>query len=109
MAGGGSGLDMSGYEAALNRLKEERLAVADIRDQILRDETLKADDPAHRRQLLSQTLCELGELGRAIDVLTRLQSGDLVEMDAPEPTARTVIPPRQTALIRRTPEATNRV
>jgi hypothetical protein len=100
---------MSGYEAALNRLKEERLAVTDIREQILRDEELQASDPAHRRQLLSQTLCELGELGRAIDVLTRLESGDLVEMDAPEPTVRTVIAPRQTGLIRRTPEATNRV
>lgn len=99
---------MSGYEAALNRLKEERLAVGDIRDQILKDDDLKGEDPAHRRQLLAQTLCELGELGRAIDVLTRLQSGDLVEMDAPEPVVRTVIPPRQTALIRKTPEAAGR-
>lgn len=99
---------MSGYEAALNRLKEERLSVGDIREQILKDEALQASDPAHRRQLLSQTLCELGELGRAIDVLTRLQSGDLVEMDLPEPVQRPVPPPRQTALIRRTPEAHGR-
>lgn len=93
---------MSGYEAALNRLKEERLAVADAREHILRDKALQAEDPAHRRQLLSQTLCELGELGRAIDVLSRLHSGDLIEMDAPEPSVpRPGLPPRQTALIRR--------
>jgi hypothetical protein len=100
---------MSGYEAALNRLKEERLAVADIHAQLLRDDALKTEDLAHWRQLLSQAVCEMGELGRAIDVLTRLQSGELVEMEPPEPTVRTVIPPRQTALIKRTPVVAGRV
>jgi hypothetical protein len=89
------------FEAALNRLKEERLAVADARQHILRDEALKASDPVHRRQLLAQTLLELGQLGRAIDLLTRVQAGDLVEMDLPEPAAPRAPPPRQTGLIRR--------
>lgn len=89
-------------EAALNRLKEERLAVADAREHILRDEALKASDPDHRRQLLAQTLLELGQLGRAIDLLTRVQAGELVEMDLPAPAEpRAPPPPRQTALIRR--------
>jgi hypothetical protein len=98
---------VSDYEAALNRLKEERLAVRDIREAILADEDLRASDPAHRRQLLAQTLLELAQLGRAIDLLTGLQSGDLVvteradvgvaEVDRPD------VPdvPRQTGLIRR--------
>lgn len=92
---------MSTFEAALNRLKEERLAVADARQHIMRDEALKASDPDHRRQLLAQTLLELGQLGRAIDLLARVQSGELVEMDLPEPIVRPPAPPRQTALIRR--------
>jgi hypothetical protein len=90
------------FEAALNRLKEERLAVADAREHILKDEELKASDAAHRRQLLAQTLLELGQLGRAIDLLTRVQAGELVEMDLPEPAEpRAPPPPRQTGLIRR--------
>lgn len=92
---------MSQFEAALNRLKEERLAVADAREHILKDEALKASDPDHRRQLLAQTLLELGQLGRAIDLLARVQCGDLVEMDLPEPFVRPPDPPRLTALIRR--------
>lgn len=100
---------MSGFEAALNRLKEEKLAVEDIHAQLLKDEALKAEDLAHWRQLLSQAVCEIGEHGRAIDVLTRLQSGQLVEMDMPEPVVpRAPEPPRQTALIRRTPELSGR-
>lgn len=89
------------FEAALNRLKEERLAVAGARDHILKDDALKASDPDHRRQLLAQTLLELGQLGRAIDLLTRVQAGELVEMDLPEPVFRPPAPPRQTALIRK--------
>ncbi|WP_426036475.1 hypothetical protein [Brevundimonas sp. DC300-4] len=92
---------MNQYEAALNRLKEERLAVRDIREAILADDALKASDPAHRRQLLSQTLLELGQLARAIDVLTRLETGELVEMDAPAPVFAIPEIPRQTALIRK--------
>lgn len=92
---------MSQFEAALNRLKEERLAVRDIREAILADEALKASDPAHRRQLLGQTLLELGQLGRAIGLLTRIEAGELVEMDAP--VAADIVPdiPRQTGLIRK--------
>lgn len=101
MAGARQGVVVSTFEAALNRLKEERLAVADIREQVLRDDALKATDPAHRRQLLAQTLLELGQLGRAIDLLARVQGGELVEMDLPEPIIRPPAPPRQTALIRR--------
>lgn len=101
MAGARQGVVVSTFEAALNRLKEERLAVADIREQVLRDEGLKATDPAHRRQLLAQTMLELGQLGRAIDLLTRVQGGELVEMDLPEPVIRPPAPPRQTALIRK--------
>lgn len=92
---------MSMFEAALNRLKEERLAVADAREHILKDDALKASDPDHRRQLLAQTLLELGQLARAIDLLSRVQAGDLVEMDLPEPIVRPAAPPRQTGLIRR--------
>ena len=92
---------MSQFEAALNRLKEERLAVADAREHILKDDALKASDPDHRRQLLAQTLLELGQLARAIDLLTRVEAGELVEMDLPEPVICPPDPPRQTALIRR--------
>lgn len=92
---------MSGFEAALNRLREERITVAEVRDQILKDEALRRADPAHRRQLLSQTMCELGELGRAISLLERVQDGDLVEMDLPEPAARPPAAPRLCGLVRR--------
>ena len=92
---------MSGFEAALNRLREERLTVAEVRDQTLRDEKLRREDPAHRRQMLSQTMCELGEIGRAVDLLERVQAGELVEMDLPEPVVRVPPAPRQTGLIRR--------
>lgn len=93
---------MSLYEAALNRLKEERLAVRDIREAILADEALRASDAEHRRQLLSQTLLELAQLGRAIDILTRLDSGELIEVEhgiAPLPEVPDI--PRQTGLIRK--------
>ena len=96
------------FEAALNRLKEERLAVADAREHILKDEALKASDPDQRRQLLAQTLLELGQLARAIDVLTRVEAGDLVEMVLPEPVMRPPEPPRQTGLIRRVQPAGGR-
>src|SRR5690606_29062321 len=102
VAGARPGVAMSLFEAALNRLKEERLAVADAREHILRDEELKASDPDHRRQLLAQTLLELAQLGRTIDLLTRVQSGELIEMDLPEGGEHRPPPaPRATALIRR--------
>lgn len=96
---------VSEYEAALNRLREERLAVRDIREAILADEGLKASDAAHRRQLLSQTLLELAQLGRAIDLLTRLEAGEVLVVEVTEAGPGDVfdVPeiPRQSGLIRR--------
>jgi len=71
------------YEAALNLLREERRAVQDIRNAILKDDALKAEDPAHRSQLLTQTMNEITQLLAAISVLERLDSGALVEMAEP--------------------------
>lgn len=99
---------MSRFEAALNRLKEERLAVIERRDQIDKDAPLKAADVDHWRQLRGQTLLEIGQLGRAIDLLERVQSGALVEVEMPETVVRRVVPPRQTALIRRVQPAGGR-
>jgi hypothetical protein len=94
-------MDMSKFEAALNRLKEERLAVIGRRLDIEKDEALKASDSAHWRQLRSQTLLEIGQLGAAIELLERVQCGELVEVDMPETVVRRNIAPRQTALIRK--------
>lgn len=97
---------MSQFEAALNLLREERLAVTAARGQILRDVVLEADDRAHRDQLLAQTMAEMAQISRAITLLERVQSGELVEMDMPPPTRRGPVPdegppPRQTGLIRK--------
>lgn len=92
---------MSRFEAALNRLKEERLAVIERRAGIERDEDLKASDHAHWRQLRAQTLLETGQLAAAIDLLERVSSGRLVEVEMPETVVRRNVPPRQTALIKR--------
>lgn len=101
MAGARQGVDVSRFEAALNRLKEERLAVIGRRLDIDKDEALKASDNGHWRQLRSQTLLEVGQLGRAIELLERVQCGELVEVDMPETVVRRNIAPRQTALIRK--------
>lgn len=101
MAGARQGVDVSKFEAALNRLKEEQLAVIGRRLDIDKDAALKASDYAHWRQLRSQTLLEVGQLGRAIELLERVQCGDLVEVDMPETVVRRNIAPRQTALIRK--------
>jgi hypothetical protein len=101
MAGARQGVVVSRFEAALNRLKEERLAVIGRRLDIDKDDALKASDHAHWRQLRGQTLLEIGQLGRAIELLERVQSGDLVEVDMPETVVRRNVPPRQTALIRK--------
>lgn len=69
---------MSTYEAALNRLKEERMSVGDARAAIARDNDLKAEDIDHWRQLMSQTWRELTQLGAAIDALTMLSDGRAV-------------------------------
>lgn len=93
------------YEAALNTLREELRAVTAARRQLMRDEDLRREDPKHREQLLAQTMAEVAQLSRAITLLERVQSGDMVEMDLPEPpaprTERTLPPLRQTGLIRR--------
>jgi hypothetical protein len=101
MAGARQGVDVSKFEAALNRLKEERLAVIGRRLDIDKDAALKASDYGHWRQLRSQTLLEVGQLGRAIELLERVQCGELVEVDMPETVVRRNMEPRQTALIRK--------
>lgn len=97
---------MSQFEAALNLLREERLAVQAARGAILRDSGLEISDPAHRDQLLGQTMAEMAQISRAITLLERVQSGELVEMDLPAPARREPVaegdpPPRQTGLIRK--------
>jgi hypothetical protein len=108
MAGARQGVDVSKFEAALNRLKEERLAVIGRRLDIDKDAALKASDYDHWRQLRSQTMLEVGQLGRAIELLERVQCGELVEVDMPETVVRRNIAPRQTALIRKVQPAGGR-
>lgn len=114
MAGVRPGVDVSMYEAALNTLREERRAVTAARGQLLRDEDLRQSDPQHRNQLLAQTMAELAQLSRAITLLERVQSGDLVEMDVassglpPAPYRRHPAPARQTGLIRKVQPAGGR-
>lgn len=69
------------FEAALNLLREQRRAVADVRRQVMGDEALKAEDPSHRRQLLVQTMAELNQLSDTITVLERVAQG--LPADAP--------------------------
>lgn len=66
-------------QAALNILREQRRAVLDAHRQILNDDALKAEDPAHWRQLAGQASAEASELMAAISVLERLHDGRLVE------------------------------
>lgn len=66
------------FQAALNLLAEERRAVSDIRRQILADEALRLADPAHRSQLLTQTLHELSEIDDALGVMRSLNRGALL-------------------------------
>lgn len=106
--GGGSGVAVSQFEAALNRLAEERLAVAEVRRQVLEDRELAASDPGHRRDLLAQTRAELAQLDAALDLLRQVQAGtvtvceaaaDGAEVDRPDPPRRW----RDTGLVKRAP------
>lgn len=103
---------MDTYEAALNRLREERLAVTAARAAITRDHLLKQEDPAHWRQLMGQTWREIHQLGSAIDVLGALQDGRLAVVEAPNGAvdvpdipaqATTSGPRRDLGLVRKTP------
>ncbi|QBQ49077.1 hypothetical protein [Brevundimonas naejangsanensis] len=67
-------------QAALNILREQRRAVLDVHRQLLRDHALEAEDPAHRRQLLAQTLTEQRELSVALSLIERVMDGRLVEI-----------------------------
>lgn len=75
------------FEAALNLLREERRAVVEVRRTILRDQDLRASDPGHHTQLCIQALREIQQLTRAIDVLDRMESGELIEVEAGRLTA----------------------
>lgn len=55
-------------------------AVLDVHRQLLRDHALEAEDPAHRRQLLAQTLAEQRELSEALTLIERVMDGRLVEV-----------------------------
>lgn len=66
-------------QAALNILREQRRAVMDVHRQILSDAALKAEDPAHWRQLAGQANAEAGELTAAITLLEKVMDGRLVE------------------------------
>lgn len=98
------------FEAALNLLREELRAVTAARRAIMSDRDLAAEDPRHRQQLLTQTMAEIGQHSRAIHLLERVASGDLVEMDMPDPVAmRPFVPSagevRDHGLFRRPPNA----
>ncbi|HAL06365.1 MAG TPA: hypothetical protein DCP26_03275 [Brevundimonas sp.] len=67
-------------QAALNILREQRRAVLDVHRQLLRDHALEAEEPAHRRQLLAQTLAEQRELSEALTLIERVMDGRLVEV-----------------------------
>lgn len=78
-AGVGSGLYAPRFEAALNLMREERRAAVEARLTILRDRDLEMSQPGHHHQLLVQTMREIGQLTRAIDVLDRMERGELIE------------------------------
>ena len=94
-------------EAALNLCREELRAVVDVRLAVLNDEALKKADPGHRDDLLRQTRCEIQQLSRAIGILDRIQTGELIEaeMAAPLPAlrARGEAPVRLSVLRRASP------
>jgi len=89
MAGPRSGVGVS-VEAALNLCREELRAVVDVRLAVLNDEALKKADPGHRDDLLKQSRREIQQLSRAIGILDRIQTGELIEADmvAPLPPLR---------------------
>ena len=107
---------MSGFEAALNLLREQRRTVKDVRWDIIRDEALKREDSAHHHQLLIQTQAEQTQLSSAITLLERVEAGDAVVVargDVPglasaltqaknDPLKRRA--PRQHGLVRKTVE-----
>lgn len=77
------------------------MAVHDARQALSRDDVLKAEDIAHWRQLMGQTLMEIAQLGRAIEVLGALDAGRKVAVDvevarlmpaAPRATAVDMVP-----------------
>lgn len=74
------------FEAALNLLREQLRAVADVRRQIASDEALRAEDPKHQHALMVQTLNEMGQLGRAISTLEAVEAGRILV--APETVSR---------------------
>lgn len=71
-------------QAALNILREQRRAVLDVHRQLLNDRALEVEDPAHRRQLLAQTMAEQRELSEAISLIERVADGRLVEVAGKE-------------------------
>jgi|GEM_PF-2315649 len=71
-------------QAALNILREQRRAVLDVHRQLLNDRALEVEDPAHRRQLLAQTMAEQRELSEAISLIERVMDGRLVEVAGKE-------------------------
>lgn len=98
------------FEAALNLLREQLRAVADVRRQIASDEALRAEDPKHQHALMVQTLNEMGQLGRAISTLEAVEAGRILV--APETVLRPRVaaadlPPieRTSALALKTPSA----
>jgi hypothetical protein len=98
------------FEASLNVLREELRAVTAARRAILSDRELAATDGVHHQQLLKQTMAEMAQHARAISLLERVVAGDLVEMALPDPVPSPAFvkaprPVRQTALVRRTPDA----
>lgn len=71
-------------QAALNILREQRRAVLDVHRQLLNDRALEVEDPAHRRQLLAQSMAEHRELSEAISLIERVTDGRLVEVAGKE-------------------------
>lgn len=70
------------FEAALNLLREQVRAVADVRRQIMADRALRLEDPRHHHALLVQTMAEMGQLGRAISTLEAVSAGRIVVVPA---------------------------
>jgi len=102
---------VSSFEAALNLLREQRRAVKDVRWAIINDHDLAKSDPGHRSDLLAQTQAEQGQLTAAIELLEKVEAGDLLIVDAstaaarpepaPDPAAIDPRRVRQTGLIKR--------
>jgi len=116
MAGVRPGVDVSriseagAFEAALNLLREQQRAVLDVRQQIMSDADLKAQDPVDHHRLLVQTLAEVGQLGAAIRTLEAVEAGRFVVVaeEAVGPRVKAAdLPPteRTSGLARKTPGA----